>query len=55
MVYGLFVIVMKATDCCYVILREVRLKDLKILHYVRSFAIAQDDRNAFVYSGVVNT
>jgi len=39
----------------YVILREERPKDLKLLHYVRSFAIAQDDGNALVYSGVVNT
>jgi len=45
---------MKATDCCCVILREERPKDLKILHYVRSFAIAQDDGNAFVYRGAGN-
>jgi len=44
---------MKAIDCCGVILREERTKDLKIFHYVRSFAIAQDDRNCFVYRGGV--
>jgi len=48
------VIAMKATDCCCVILRKVRPKDLKILHYVRSFANAQDDGNAFVYCSACN-
>jgi len=48
------VIVMKAIDSSCVILREERPKDLKIPHYARSFAIAQDDGNAFVYRGACN-
>jgi len=39
---------MKADNFCCVILREVRLKDLKALQYARSFAIAQDDGNTFI-------
>jgi len=39
---------MKAAGDCCVILREERPKDLKILHYVRSFAIAQDDKLGYL-------